>query len=67
MSSPIRAPWVEKRTGPIVTQMHYARQGIITEEMEYIAQARKPAGGNRPGRSGARPHDYSRQHPPRGA
>src|ERR1035441_571879 len=38
MSSPIRAPWVEKRTGPIVTQMHYARQGIITEEMEYIAK-----------------------------
>ena len=38
MSSPIRAPWVEKRTGPIVTQMHYARQGIITEEMEYVAK-----------------------------
>ena len=38
MSSPIRAPWVEKRTGPIVTQMHYARQGMITEEMEYIAK-----------------------------
>jgi len=38
MSSPIRAPWVEKRRGPIVTQMHYARQGIITEEMEYVAK-----------------------------
>ena len=38
MTSPIRAPWVEKRTGPIVTQMHYAREGIITEEMEYIAK-----------------------------
>ncbi|HMD83365.1 MAG TPA: phosphomethylpyrimidine synthase ThiC [Terriglobia bacterium] len=38
MLSPIRAPWVEKRTGPIVTQMHYARQGIITEEMEYIGK-----------------------------
>jgi len=38
MTSPIRAPWVEKRTGPIVTQMHYARQGIITEEMEYVAK-----------------------------
>src|SRR5579862_4357537 len=38
MSSPIRAPWVEKRTGPVVTQMHYARKGIITEEMEYIAK-----------------------------
>ena len=38
MSSPIRAEWVEKRTGPIVTQMHYARQGIITEEMQYVAR-----------------------------
>jgi phosphomethylpyrimidine synthase len=38
MSSPIRAEWVEKRTGPIVTQMHYARQGIITEEMQYVAK-----------------------------
>src|SRR5579862_9967853 len=38
MSSPIRAPWVEKRTGPVVTQMHYARKGIITEEMEYVAK-----------------------------
>ena len=23
------------------TQMHYARQGIITEEMKYVAQSRK--------------------------
>jgi phosphomethylpyrimidine synthase len=38
MSPSIRAPWVENRTGPIVTQMHYARQGIITEEMEYVAK-----------------------------
>ncbi len=38
MPSLIRAPWVEKRTGPIVTQMHYARQGIITEEMEFVAK-----------------------------
>jgi len=38
MFSPIRAEWVRKRSGPIVTQMHYARQGIITEEMEYVAK-----------------------------
>ena len=38
MLSPIRAEWVKKRTGPIVTQMHYARRGIITEEMEYVAR-----------------------------
>ena len=23
---------------PIRTQMHYARQGVITEEMEYVAR-----------------------------
>jgi phosphomethylpyrimidine synthase len=38
MVSPVRAEWVRKRTGPIVTQMHYARQGVITEEMEYVAK-----------------------------
>jgi len=44
MTSPIRAPWVEKRSGPIVTQMHYARQGIITEEMEYVAKRERLSG-----------------------
>ncbi len=38
MLPPIRAEWVKKRTGPVVTQMHYARQGVITEEMEYVAR-----------------------------
>ena len=38
MLPPIRSDWVRKRTGPVVTQMHYARQGIITEEMEYVAK-----------------------------
>src|SRR5215831_19056963 len=41
MLPPIRQEWVSKRTGPIVTQMHYARQGIITEEMEYVARREK--------------------------
>jgi phosphomethylpyrimidine synthase len=31
-----RAAWVRGRSG-VVTQMHYARQGIITEEMAYVA------------------------------
>src|SRR2546426_6906727 len=26
------------RRGPVVTQMHYARQGVVTEEMEYVAK-----------------------------
>jgi phosphomethylpyrimidine synthase len=34
----IRADWVKPRTGPVVTQMHYARQGIVTEEMAFVAR-----------------------------
>ena len=34
----MRREWVAKRQNDRVrTQMHYARQGIVTEEMEYIA------------------------------
>ncbi len=38
MLSPTRKEWVAKRTGPVVTQLHYARKGIITEEMEFVAR-----------------------------
>ena len=38
MLQPLRSEWVKKRTGPIVTQMHYARQGVVTEEMEFVAK-----------------------------
>src|SRR5438552_13909770 len=38
MLPPIRSEWVTKRRGPVVTQMHYARQGVVTEEMEYVAK-----------------------------
>src|SRR5208337_3927535 len=38
MLPPIRSEWVKNRTGPVVTQMHYARQGIVTEEMEFVAR-----------------------------
>ena len=38
MLPPIRSEWVRKRTGPVVTQMHYARKGVITEEMEFVAR-----------------------------
>ena len=39
---PIRKSWMDKRSdagkkGRNVTQMHYARKGVVTEEMEYIA------------------------------
>lgn len=34
----MRTSWVKKRQNdPVKTQMHYAKQGIITEEMEYVA------------------------------
>ena len=34
----MRTDWVAKRQhDKIRTQMHYARQGIITEEMQYVA------------------------------
>ncbi len=35
----MRQAWINRRAGqPIVTQMHFARQGLITEEMQYVAQ-----------------------------
>src|SRR5712692_6133573 len=38
----MRAAWVEKRKAlSNVTQMHFARKGIVTEEMEYVARREK--------------------------
>src|SRR3954465_15763041 len=37
----MRHEWVSKRTGPVVTQMHYARKGVCTEEMAYVAKREK--------------------------
>ena len=38
----MRTEWVKKRKGEeCVTQMHYARQGRITEEMDYVARREK--------------------------
>ncbi|HEX6644798.1 MAG TPA: phosphomethylpyrimidine synthase ThiC [Gemmatimonadales bacterium] len=39
---PVRAEWIAKRRegrprGAVVTQLHYARRGEITEEMEFVA------------------------------
>ena len=38
MRPAIRSSWIKKRTGPVVTQMHYARQGVTTEEMDFVAR-----------------------------
>ncbi len=34
----IRSDWVRNRTGDCVTQMHYAKQGLVTEEMRFVAE-----------------------------
>jgi phosphomethylpyrimidine synthase len=38
----MRSAWIEKRQGhKNLSQMHYARQGVITEEMDYVAKREK--------------------------
>src|SRR5437867_1465191 len=38
----MRSEWVAKRKDdPVRTQMHYARKGIVTEEMTYVARREK--------------------------
>ncbi len=45
----LRGSWIEKREAAVagangnrnVSQMHFARQGVITEEMEYVARREK--------------------------
>ena len=40
----MRSEWVSKRTGdPIRTQIHYARKGLVTEEMTFVAQRERLA------------------------
>ncbi len=40
-----RNEWIAPRLNdPIRTQMHYARKGIVTEEMEYVARVEKLSG-----------------------
>jgi len=37
----MRTEWIAKRQGQSnVSQMHYARQGVITEEMHFVASER---------------------------
>ena len=38
----MRANWTAPRKGqPNVTQMHFARKGIVTEEMRFVAEREK--------------------------
>jgi hypothetical protein len=74
----LREPWVNarlkpsrsmerepvgERNGRCVTQLHYARKGEITPEMEFIAVREGAACRFRPRGSGARTRDHSGQHP----
>ena len=35
----LRTPWIEKRSGIATpTQMYFARQGLVTEEMDFVAK-----------------------------
>ena len=35
----MRSAWIQKRRGQAnVTQLHYARQGVVTEEMAFVAK-----------------------------
>ena len=47
-----------------VTQMHYARSGVVTPEMEFVAIREKSAAGARARRDRARPGDHPGQHQP---
>ena len=65
-----RAEWLARRKAENqdgnFSQMHYARQGVITEEMVYVAQREKLTRGAGARRSRPRPHDHPRQHQPPG-
>ena len=40
----MRSEWVAKRSSdPVRTQMHYARKGMVTEEMEFVAKRERIA------------------------
>ncbi|WP_312671901.1 phosphomethylpyrimidine synthase ThiC [Pseudescherichia sp.] len=56
----IRSAWIAGRTGKWVTQLHYARQGIVTPEMEFIALRENM------GRERIRGEVLRRQHPGEG-
>ena len=56
----IRSAWIAARAGKCVTQLHYARQGLVTPEMEFIALRENM------GRERIRGEVLRRQHPGEG-
>ena len=65
----MRDAWIEKRATAMnggvrnVSQMHYARQGVITEEMQYVAKREKLDARTGAQRSRPRPRHHPRQYP----
>ena len=45
----MRNEWITPRLNdPIRTQMHYARKGVVTEEMQYVARRERARAGADP-------------------
>ncbi len=66
-----RAEWIAKRreeaarTGDSnLSQMHFARKGLLTEEMLFVAEREQVCARASARRGGRRPHDYSGQRQP---
>ena len=60
-----RADWVEPRkSDKIRTQMHYARQGTVTEEMAYVARRETLPPALVRDEVAARPDDHPSQYQP---
>ncbi len=63
-----RAEWITKRREEAarsgdtnMSQMHFARKGLLTEEMLFVAEREQVAPELDPRRSCCRPHDHSGQ------
>ena len=66
----LRQPWIEARLrdgdSGNRSQMHYARRGIVTPEMRFVALRESVTPELRPRRARARPRDPAGEHPPPG-
>ena len=66
-----REEWIVKRKAEAartgddnVSQMHFARKGLVTEEMLYVAERERVCPRAHPRRSRRRTHDHPGQHQP---
>ena len=66
-----RAEWITKRREEAarsgdtnMSQMHFARKGLLTEEMLFVAEREQVCARADPRRSCCRPHDHPGQRQP---